>query len=325
MLLYQYIQHMEQKSYMFYDQSMVPMAFGLNNTGSICWMNTLLQALLSHPAVNKTLLGAKRNLEQNVLAMTYCELIEKAMSNDMANLPFMSARILADLNKQLRIKKKKTIGFQQECADEGYTLLLDMLDCPELNNICRNVYEQMIQCPKCMKLTTNRDTSYKIEMFIPADPPMTMGDFCGWIRHHKSLVDVFKCPHCKEESLGVYRVEVLKLLREVVVITFNKFYTKNVAWFPQTMEFPSGPRKLTYSLVGTVCHSGSQYGGHYWANVLRPTNRGDSTNMDVNMSVNTNVSPSMQVYNCNDSHVSAGNMNPSNEVFMLVYAMTSLI
>ena len=54
---------------------------------------------------------------------------------------------------------------------------------------------------------------------------------------------------------------------------------------------------INYKLVSIINHSGSQNGGHYWANCLR----------------------NGSIYNLNDSSVSTGSFTPTREAYMLFY------
>jgi hypothetical protein len=95
-----------------------------------------------------------------------------------------------------------------------------------------------------------------------------------------------------------FRIEKLKMLREIVVITFNKYYTKENRWFPETLEFGArGGGKLKYKLVGQVEHGGTMHSGHYYANALRGSS----------------------YKRFNDSFVGEADKKPTPSTYMVVY------
>lgn len=117
------------------------------------------------------------------------------------------------------------------------------------------------------------------------------------MRIHPSECEYFKCD-CGEKMVKFYRAEKLKMLREVVVIIFNKFQMKDNRWFPQELTFGAkGGSTLNYRLVGKIEHSGTRFGGHYWAQSFR----GKSWTR------------------LNDSGVTVGNSAHSSDTFMVAY------
>jgi ubiquitin C-terminal hydrolase len=87
------------------------------------------------------------------------------------------------------------------------------------------------------------------------------------LKIHPSEHDYYKCDECGERMVKFYRAERLKMLREIVVIIFNKFQSKENRWFPQELSFKAkdGKPSLKYKLVGKIEHSGNASSGHYWA------------------------------------------------------------
>ena len=88
------------------------------------------------------------------------------------------------------------------------------------------------------------------------------------------------------------------MLREIVVITFNKYHSKDNRWFPDELTFGAkGGTKLRYKIIGQVEHGGSMHGGHYYANAFR----GDGFKR------------------FNDSSVSGSTYGPTPLTYMVVY------
>lgn len=286
--------------YHYYDEDDVPDAFGLQNTGAICWFNSLLQMLLGLPSLNKLVIEYADELQENPFAAEYVKLVKECLGLSSANInrAASSSIILQHMLARLRAEKSHVrMGMGQECVDEGLTMFIEMLNCPKIKRLFSNVYELSIECTYCNKVvSTMRDGAIRIQMFTQM-PLATQDEFCTFIRAHPSVVDVFKCT-CGGVMTKFHRFEKLKMLREIVVIIFNKFDEKTVRWFPQTMSFKSSQGgTLEYKLVGKIDHSGNRQGGHYWANSLRGN----------------------QWYNLNDTSVGAGTGTPEASTFMVAY------
>ncbi len=264
--------------YVYYDTEYVPDPFGLNNTGVICWLNSLLQVLLSCSALNKVLLECEAEFKGNEFAREYIRLVRAIVPNrpedepiDPAKFGHASANILNAFMKQLRSKNLAfAIGASQECADEAFTLFVDLFDHPKVSKLFSNVYELSITCKNCGDVVSSmRDKTYKINLFCQKKLD-TQDIFCQYIRVHPSELDYYKCEKCEQVMTRSHRIEKLKMLREIVVITFNKFHSKDNRWFPESLVFNAkGGGALHYRLIGQIEHGGNMYSGHYYANALR--------------------------------------------------------
>lgn len=292
--------------YVYYDREYVPDPFGLNNTGVICWLNSILQVLLSCSSLNKVLIECEAEFESNEFAKEYIRLLKAIVPNrpedepiDPAKFGTASANILRGFVKQLRLKAPSfRIGSSQECADEAFTLIIDLFDHSKVSKLFSNVYELSITCKNCGDIVSStRDKTYKINLFCQKKLD-TVDSFCQYIRVHPSELEYYKCDKCKKTMPKAYRIEKLKMLREIVVITFNKFHSKDNRWFPSELSFNAkGGGKLRYKQIGQVEHGGTMSGGHYYANALR----GDG------------------FMRFNDSHVGTASGGPTPLTYMVVY------
>lgn len=301
---------MESKGsdYKLYNRNYIPPPFGLYNTGVICWFNSILQVLLSCTSLNETLLERENEFTNNEFAFEYIRLVRAlvpAIPDKTINterLMSASTNILKGMMRQMEKKGIKfKFGSSQECADEAFTLIIDLFDNPYVSRLFSNVYELTIKCQFCSKNVSQiRDKSYKINLFnerILDSAEM----FSTYIRIHPSELDYYKCEFCKQVMIKTHRIEKLKMLREIVVITFNKFYSKSERWFPETLEFASkNGSVLRYGIVGQIEHGGTMNGGHYYSIAMRDN-----------------------VYRFNDSSVSNSRFLPTPLTYMVVYHLLS--
>jgi ubiquitin C-terminal hydrolase len=293
--------------YIVYDPKYVPAEFGLNNTGVICWCNSILQLLLSCPSLNKTLLECEEELRDNRFATEYINLLKILLPNEgpngvnLSTISIYSAKILnAFMYEMKRARRNFSIGRSQECVDEALTLFIDMFNCQKVNKLFLNSYELIIKCTGCNKqVSTVRDNSYRIELFCEKKFN-SVEDFCTYIRYHPSEHDEYTC-ECGFKMKKFLRVEKLKMLREIVVIIFNKFQAKDNRWFPTELEFNStNGKKLKYKLVAQIEHGGTMHGGHYKSKGVR----GD------------------KVCGFNDSSVYADALGPTPSTYMIAYHLS---
>lgn len=296
--------------YALYDPTFVPDPFGLNNTGVICWLNSILQVLLSCPALNETLMVLEGQLTNNTFAREYISLLKAILPNkpDMPRLDSIryadaSAKILKAFLMQMRSKGKTIrMGYSQECVDEAFTLFIETFDCPAVTQLFTNVYELIIECSTCKKtVSSERDKALRIELFCNKRFN-TEREFLGYLLRHPSEHDRYTCEQCGNVMTKFPRIEILRVIREIVIIIFNKFQQKDNMWFPLRLSIPArSGGSLDYKLVGQIEHGGTMHGGHYTAMALR----GD------------------KVYRFNDSSVSPAEFGPTPNTYMLVYHLVS--
>jgi uncharacterized UBP type Zn finger protein len=308
--------------YVHYDPECVPPAFGLSNTGAICWLNSLIQALLGVSSLNKTLLDHESEFSSNRFAREYIRLVKMSLGREPAApgaIAGSSAAILGALIGRAReVGVSANLGMGQECADEAFTLFIELFAHPLVEELFANVYELRIACTGCSKIVSkNRDNAFRIQLFTRIDLN-TQDLFIRYIRAHPSQCDYFKCDDCGTIMRDFPREERLRRLGEVIVIVFNKFQQKTNRWFPPTLEFgsPDGST-LRYRLISKIDHSGTMHSGHYIANSLRATAAATPGGGVPNLGADR----ALQWSRLNDSSVSVGDGAPSPSTFMVIYHM----
>lgn len=125
-----------------YDLAYVPQGYGLNNTGLICHINALLQAIASNSVVVRATLANRNYLERTTTGQAFFDYIwtavpagrpyDSAPFGGEAPIDAQSAKVLSALTDDLRARRPDfQYGPSQESASEGLVLLLDMMDDPE--------------------------------------------------------------------------------------------------------------------------------------------------------------------------------------------------
>lgn len=230
-----------------FDYNLLPEPYGFNNTGSICYFNSLLQVLLSCTSLHKITYNDSNSLEA---------VFNSVVRNSKNLKPLSSYFLLNEL-------QSSKFGHGQESASEALTLLLDNINNKELSNLFMHRFRYTNKCNECNYTTEElRDHSYLFEMFHTDEVTIHK------MSVQRSTLHDFPCSKCGKCNMT--RLSLLTMLPEIICCLFNVYYIKKKHNFPQTLEFPgSSGKTLKYILVGQIEHSGSLEGGHYWSRALR--------------------------------------------------------
>jgi len=305
-------------AYTFFSSVELPAPAGFHNGGSSCWCNSILQSLITTPAI-RLLRAAPPELRTNPVVAALIAAHDK--SSVLGPLTPAGAGALTagiDFLEALRrapstAGSRRFTGYQQECADEALAMIFSAISYGPLEDLFTSVYECSITCPACAHIDRSRVQAVQIELFAPGKLA-TREDFQKYILEHMSPVDLYKCPSCGITSANLPRRESLRVLREIVVIVMNKYGAAAldarrpidpasiVSWFPTSLQFASTRGTvLHYDLVAQVEHVGSVSSGHYWAIALRRPGA---------------------PYQLNDSSVSAGTLGPTPNTYMAFFCLS---
>lgn len=281
---------------------------GFNNTGSICYLNSLLQGLLACTAFVESVRQGRLRLVRTRTGEALTRLVQSPS-------PDRSAEVLRALMLDLAQRRPQTkFGNSQECASEALTLLLEMAEeeNAEVATLTRRfLHSHQINpiCTVCGKTSTaDAQSDRNIQFMVNA--PMA-----GWdhgakasegLRRRSSRLSEYECPCCSKTTAGV-RFEQLSIAPEVLVLVFNQYGMKQVFPHPITepIELPAkSGQACRYRLVAQLEHFGTASSGHYSARVLRQG----------------------RVWTCNDSNVSeAGAFRTSPNVYMAFYHLQEVV
>lgn len=285
----------------------------------------------------------------NILAIKFNEFINARKANSPTqNYSEMILRALV-MEKNSKRRNTIRFGIGQDGASLAFDFFIECLNATDITNLFTIKYRYTIKCNSCEKEVSRiEDKSLKVNLFynvkinpklyfahreklnpriqrINEDPNRksftvdsikTMADaesyasdmFVRTILKHSSPLEDYKCEHCGKKVKNE-RVETLVMLREVIVITFNKYQKKDNRWFPKSLSFMGKDgNPLKYELTAQIEHSGlvklgkvngsSYSSGHYWA-IVRGKNG--------------------KVFRCNDSSISPGKFGPTPNTYIIMY------
>lgn len=294
--------------YIKYDPLVTPNGFGISNTGASCWWNALLQVMIGISGLTDIMLSVNAPAEfaNNTFALAYIDFIVLSFKGQVTDRDV--SKLFTAFKTQLEVKSKISLTYGQQCAHEGFTMFVNMLDNRRVDKLFTISYESTSPCDCGHVRVRPRDVGFYITMQINTQTDLTFRD---WIRVHAGATDPSACPKCAKCASGSKLVDNLKQLGEVVCVYFNgRTWDKEAApvyHFPQTMTFGAkAGGVLKYKLIGTIEHSGvmnlTTYtsSGHYWARTLR-----DESWLKIN-----------------DTYVSDSNGLPTNNTLMVFYHMT---
>lgn len=263
---------------------------GLHNTGSICYLNSLLQALASCQAIYGYKNTSKKETKLHSVFNEYIYQLNEG--NLDSNISKELADALTTTLTNNTSVSSRSFGHGQESVCETFILLIDSLGSKDLIKKFIHRFRYENECINCKNITKGTDHNISINLFFTK-----ILNVENLIRY-KTIVDDYKCEKCGK--LGIIRSCRLTMLSEIIVITFNVFHKKIRHQWPLELDFTES--KLKYILVGQIEHFGSLNGGHYTARGLRQHN---------------------EVYLFNDMSYNLSKFEPTENTYILIYHLVS--
>jgi ubiquitin C-terminal hydrolase len=220
---------------------------GFVNHNSICYLNSILQSLLSCKKFVKHIINNREEYPENSLPKIIIELILKNAKKD-SDAPYLSVKI----NNNMKYRG-------QQCA---YEILLKIIEDCKTESIFQNKIEKTFYCFNCNdSVKVISETCYIFNYF-----EINNKNFTKKINVNFTDISDYKCDKCKKTS-NLIIVNTLKTTSEIFVISFNKFIKKDTIEFPDELLLTD--KKKKYKLVSSINHMGSTSGGHYWCETKR--------------------------------------------------------
>ncbi len=274
---YKYFKHND-------DDELYP--FGFDNVGANCWLNTMLQCLISCTSFNQYMQDNVDAFVLNPAGREYIKILEENEPN--GSIAFLHALVKS-------VKKPNSLKLSgQQCCHEGMTKFTECLMQPRIERMFEWIYRVEIECPSCKEKSITRDTSNFVQHSVTYDLPVEK--FVDALRNREVVIVDYVCGKCKTKSHTTRR-ECLVRAGEIVCVTLGKYQTTKQ--FPTTFQIVSKKGTLNYKLVAIADHWGDHSGGHYAARVLRQGHW----------------------YTCNDTSVSTASPTPTGSESMLMYEM----
>lgn len=249
---------------------------GLLNTGTICYFNSMLQALMG---CSSFLRYVRHERHQELLDIVY----ERCYG---ANLV-----LLNEVNKH-----SDHFFSGQQCCNEFFIKFIDYLSSTlqkeKIHALFATEYESKMYCKKCNLLKKiQNDILYSIHI-----PEKYQGNLEDAILNGYTKLEDYVCEN--HHTSQNYKINVLKQLPYILVITFNKYTKKRNMIYPLQMEIKTIGRIYKYKLISVIDHFGTQQSGHYTCRSIR--------NQKVFLFNDTKIIP--------ESH-----LNPLESSYMLFY------
>ena len=253
--------------------------FGLINTGVICYMNSLLQALVSCTAFNQVILENEEYMNKTKIGTVLFEFITCAITTPK-DAGVFSQKVVATLVEELRVRHPNIIyGRGQECASEGLSLLLELLNGPEIplsdstssnpiSKLFYSKYKKVVACEKCNH--KNESIEYRNQHIIYKYDNMARD-----ILISINTLDGYTCDKCNEsgcckEVVSITRIPEILVITDAVILASRLFHRPTeINPTPPGFTFEGLTGIIKYIKVAQVEQSGSLDSGHYIAKGVR--------------------------------------------------------
>lgn len=248
---------------------------GFRNLGFTCYYNALLQALFSCTSFVEGLCLQKDSDDHLRQSLT------KIASNSY--VPDISIQIWRAMLQKLKSQNINISNFSsgQQCAAEGFTLLMQALNDPKLDILFFHRRCNRLFCPDCEEYFSNtyeKNNIFTIEPLAAKQLTKKMSLDRILLDQTSEVDQDCVCLRCLGKGYKILRSR-LTMVPEILFI-LSKKYQYSAAHggkklhirteFPKKIEFPSkNGAVLTYAAVAQIEHSGELNGGHYYAICFR--------------------------------------------------------
>ena len=224
--------------------------FGLKNNSTLCYINSLVQALLSCDAFVQALISSP------VMDKVHMELLSIVNDDD-------TVRDASRLQRSI-----KGLSEGQGSASEAMCLLIDTIRSVMVRASCIIIKKEELICMECKRiLSTKKDIGYQqyifdIDYLKKYGLEKTLSD-------HRTICKDYKKEeeHCKCDAECMLRTRI-EGVPSVVTLVLNRYFDKTSykgISFPSTIKLNGN----IYNKVSEIYHRGTLEGGHYVSSISR--------------------------------------------------------
>ena len=272
-----------------HDPKLALPAFGLRNSGALCYFNSMLQCFLSCTSVMAVYDRTPELRTRNELCAAVWQLITMARAKD-PKVAEMSCVIWEALRRQMRLMRITPFGEGMEDAHEGFVKFLDAFNAPEIQELFEHRYRTTFQCSQCqVKWEVENDAGEKqhdtgifCKFQLEDFQKQTGSALQNMILQRDEPSEDTKCRSCGVKCTHT-RTDRFIFTPEVIIPLFAKYgYSKEKkrfcyqAWAadaPEKLVIPGTGADIVYRMMALSEHSGDMEGGHYWAHGQREGER----------------------------------------------------
>lgn len=218
-------------------------AFGITNAGNTCWLNSLLQLIISCPHMHAYLL--KYSHTKNSIVFNELSRLANCPTGSVVSLDAQFIRFMSNFDNS---------GGSAKCVDEALLYLFDKIDGKnELDLAPFGIRERVaIECSECAHVEQSVD-------YLPFKQIYTACNILNSLTEvQKFTNEKHHCSKCLKSTPSTVTRNLISARRYILILT-------NGAACDIPLQFSMG--SLTYKLQ-CIIHYG---GGHYFASALRGT------------------------------------------------------
>lgn len=226
------------------DSKWICKPFGINNHSNICFINSMLQFLLSSPYVNKIL--NENFTKENKLNHILNVIINHVMKKDQIIITFKTIQIICVI---LKVNYN-----EQNDMMEHFSKVIEYINIKELTDTFKNEYDCFLQCKSCnesKKIVAEENIFIQLDSYNIEEEKILA-----------SQIDIegIKCEKCNNDKH--YKKNILTHLPANMIFVHN-MYANSDEKIKNKLSFNLKNGKYNYVLVSVVEYFGDYNNGHY--------------------------------------------------------------
>jgi ubiquitin C-terminal hydrolase len=193
----------------------------------------------------------------------------------------------------------------QEDAQEGFLLLIEALNTPDIDKLFTYRNAIALVCQECKRETSRHEEENMIFSINPmfgttSSDSSSTADINDFLLNQKDIVTGHYCKFCKRNTTKC-KYTMLVMIPEILCVSLNKYFQKPNTILPTTLKFKGNGtiegKSFVYKIAAQSEHYGNMHGGHYRAIVRRCNGS----------------------FMCDDSSIYEHNMVPTQNTYMIFY------